>query len=144
MIIEQAIFSLLSLSISATQWCILPISCLATILRPIFHLANNLPELWNRYLPKVVSSRPVYYVFSIFDHFGGATNQDVLLKAHLFSNDQKHIRGARKMNLFTILVELWCYDSRNLCSKKRFIFRAPLCSMLKRNDFIWDEQLTFY
>ena len=26
---------------------------------------------------KVASSRPVYY--SIFDHFGGATNQDVLL-----------------------------------------------------------------
>ena len=40
------------------------------------------------------------------------------LKALLFSNDQKRIRGARKMNLFTILVELWHYDSRNLCSKK--------------------------
>ena len=40
------------------------------------------------------------------------------LKALLFSNDQKRIRGARKTNLFTILVEIWCYDSRNLCSKK--------------------------
>ena len=29
-----------------------------------------------------------------------------LVKALLFSNDQKHIRGAQKMNLFTILVEL--------------------------------------
>jgi len=29
-----------------------------------------------------------------------------LLKTLLFSNDQKRIRGAQKMNLFTILVEL--------------------------------------
>ena len=42
----------------------------------------------------------------------------VFLKALLFSNDQKRIRGARKMSLFTILVELWYYDSWNLCSKK--------------------------
>jgi hypothetical protein len=41
-----------------------------------------------------------------------------LQKALLFSNDQKRIIGARKMNLFTILVELWYYDSQNLCSKK--------------------------
>ena len=33
-------------------------------------------------------------------------NQIYSLKAHLFSNNQKRIRGARKMNLFTILVEL--------------------------------------
>ena len=30
----------------------------------------------------------------------------LVLKALLFSNDQKRIIGARKMNLFTILVEL--------------------------------------
>jgi hypothetical protein len=30
----------------------------------------------------------------------------MLQKALLFSNDQKRIIGARKMNLFTILVEL--------------------------------------
>ena len=64
-----------------------------------------------------------------------------MLKALLFSNDQKRIRGARKMNLFTILVELWYYDSRNLCSKKRFIFWAPLWSVLKRNDFSLCEHL---
>ena len=28
-----------------------------------------------------------------------------VLKAYLFSNDQKRNRGAQKMNLFTILVE---------------------------------------
>ena len=41
-----------------------------------------------------------------------------ILKALPFSNDQKRIRGARKINLFTILVELCYYDSQSFCSKK--------------------------
>ena len=32
--------------------------------------------------------------------------KEIKLKALLFSNDQKRIRGAREMNLFTILVAL--------------------------------------
>ena len=34
---------------------------------------------------------------------------------------QNRNRGAQKMNLFTSLVELWLYDSQNLCSKHSFI-----------------------
>ena len=62
------------------------------------------------------------------------------LKSLLFSRDQKSNRGARKMNLFTTMVQLWSYDSRNLCSKKRFIFRAPLWSLLKTDDFMYKNQ----
>ena len=45
-----------------------------------------------------------------------------VLKSLLIMKGQKRIRGARKMNLFTSLVELWLYDSRNLCSKKDSLF----------------------
>ena len=41
-----------------------------------------------------------------------------ILKSLLLMKGQKRNRGARKMNPFTSLVELWLYDSRNLCSKK--------------------------
>ena len=37
---------------------------------------------------------------------GNAIRTNSELKSFLFSNDQKRNRGARKMNLFTILVEL--------------------------------------
>ena len=36
---------------------------------------------------------------------------------------QKSNSGARKLNLFTTLVELRLYDSQNLCSKKDLFFK---------------------
>ena len=40
------------------------------------------------------------------------------LKSILGSKGQKRNRGARKMNLFTPMAEIWNYDSHILCSKK--------------------------
>ena len=42
----------------------------------------------------------VFYLLALIGSAG------MILKAFLFSNNQKRNRGARKMNLFTILVEL--------------------------------------
>ena len=56
------------------------------------------------------------------------------LKSLLIMKGQKHNRGARKMNLFTSLVELWPYDSRKLCSKKN-IFCAPLWPPISLGSF---------
>ena len=36
---------------------------------------------------------------------------------------------------FYYLVELWTYDSRNLCSKKRFIFQAALWAPMRHGGF---------
>ena len=46
-----------------------------------------------------------------------------LLKSLLSTKGQKRNRGAWKMNLFTYMVELWSYDSRNLCSKTGSFFK---------------------
>ena len=48
--------------------------------------------------------------------------EGIYLKALLFSKGQKLNRGAQKMNLFTTLVELLNYDSRNLCNNKSSFF----------------------
>ena len=45
-----------------------------------------------------------------------------MLKLLLFSNDQKSNRGARKMNIFTTMVQLLSYDSRNFCITKGSFF----------------------
>ena len=45
-----------------------------------------------------------------------------IVKSLLSFRAQKHNRGARKINLFTPMVELWNYDSRNLWSKKDSFF----------------------
>ena len=45
-----------------------------------------------------------------------------MLKSLLIMKGQKRNKGAQKMNLFTSLVELWLYDSQNLCSKKDSFF----------------------
>ena len=55
-----------------------------------------------------------WVVFCFFPLFNDVTKRE------------KCNKGAQKMSLFTTLVELWRYDSHNLCSKKRLIFRAPL------------------
>ena len=44
------------------------------------------------------------------------------LKTLLIMKGQKRNRGARKMNLFTTLVELSLYDSQNLFIKKDSFF----------------------
>ena len=58
-----------------------------------------------------------------------------ILKPLLSMKGQKRNRGARKIDLFTKLVELWNYDSHNLCSKKGLFFRAPLWAPISHGGF---------
>ena len=55
------------------------------------------------------------------------------LKSLLFIQGQKRNRAARKMNLFTTMVELWNYESRNLCSKKVYFSSGSIAVAKKSN-----------
>ena len=74
---------------------------------------SNLLTLYTRVFQLPIWIRTLFqYLMSVL--YSNLQN----VKALLFSNDQKRIRVAQKINLFIILVELWYYDSRNLCAKK--------------------------
>ena len=70
---------------------------------------------------KIIYSK--YYKHSNLVPFLFWADLDVSVKLLLIINGEKRNGGARKMNLFTSLVELWLYDSRNIfCKKEKSFF----------------------
>ena len=54
-------------------------------------------------------------------------HEQSLLKVRLTKKGQKQNRGARKMNHFTTVAEIWSCDSRNLCSKMVHFSSTSIC-----------------